>query len=137
MEIFIAFLIGAATGAWWSRRKAVSKAYSKGQADAQAHATAQAQGGSVTIHHNSPIPQQQVESQVVTGELPITAYYDRAGEYNDEHDSSALDALPNGAHLGLPGGGPHDADAYDDRGLPRDRPLFVVRDPRPGVVDDA
>lgn len=41
------FLVGAATGGWWSRRKAVASAFAAGHAEAKSQAIAT--GGSVVI----------------------------------------------------------------------------------------
>jgi hypothetical protein len=48
--VLAALLFGAATGGWWSRRRAVAHAYVTGHASGEASAVALAQGGSVTIN---------------------------------------------------------------------------------------
>lgn len=44
------FLLGAATGGWWSRRRAVARAVSSALSAASAQSTAQASGGHVYIN---------------------------------------------------------------------------------------
>jgi hypothetical protein len=48
--VIAAFLVGAATGGFWSRRRAVSQAFQSGHAIGEASAMAFAQGGSVIFN---------------------------------------------------------------------------------------
>jgi hypothetical protein len=47
-----AFLVGAACGGWFSRRRAVAQAFVAGHVSGEANAMAYAQGGSVTINES-------------------------------------------------------------------------------------
>jgi hypothetical protein len=48
--VLAALLVGAATGGWWSRRRAVAQAFVSGHASGEASALALAQGGSVVFN---------------------------------------------------------------------------------------
>ncbi len=53
-QLVVGLLIGAATGGWWSRRRAVASSFTAGMAEGgKAAALAQAYGGHVFIGQDS------------------------------------------------------------------------------------
>ena len=118
-QYLAAFLVGAATGGWWSRRKAVATAVSK--ALAAASATAVATGGAVYVGvgHEQLGEFDPEQWALIQARRAAAAVHASSGhdDYYDDGFANDYRAGSGADRLGLRRGNPAGADSDLCRGL--------------------
>lgn len=119
-ELIGPFLAGAATGGWWSRRRAVHQAVAQAVADVEARAEATAAGGHVIIGR---IGAGRDDDHYSSGVDDLDAEF--------FHHPATGPAVRGGrAPHGLPNGGPGDVGARLSRAVGDGRPIAYPRQDR-------